>query len=176
MRTNTCMLMVDGANIYATAKKLGYTVDYDKLRIHYEQDFDTVFLRYYTATVDTTEHQSIRPMLDFLEYHEWTVITKSVKDFVDADTGVTKRKGNMDCELVVDALEFSPYISHLVLFTGDGDFRAMVEAMQRRGVHVTVVSSIQTRPAMVADELRRQANKFVDLSDILKFAGRQARG
>ena len=77
--------------------------------------------------------------------------------------GRRKVKGNMDIELAVNAMEMAPHIDHMFLFSGDGDFRSLVEAMQRKGVRVSVVSTITTHPPMVADELRRQADEFVDL-------------
>ena len=80
-----------------------------------------------------------------------------------------KIKRNIGVELAVDALENSDRIDHLVLFSGDGDLRALVEAVQRRGVRVTVVSTIRTRPPIVADELRRQADSFLELDDFKGF-------
>jgi len=99
------------------------------------------------------------------------VVTKPTKEFVDS-AGRRKVKGNMDIELAIDALELSPFIDHMVLFSGDGDFRSLVEAMQRRGVRVSVVSTITTQPPMVADELRRQADEFLDLSQLASRIGR----
>src|ERR687894_2427966 len=126
---------------------------------------------YYTALVEDQEYSSIRPLIDWLDYNGYRVVTKPTKEFVDS-AGRRKVKGNMDIELAIDALELSPYIDHMVLFSGDGDFRSLVEAMQRRGVRVSVVSTVTTQPPMVADELRRQADEFVDLAHLASRIGR----
>jgi len=63
-------------------------------------------------------------------------------------------------------MEMAQYLDHVVLFSGDGDFRRLVEAVQRKGVRVTVVSTVRSQPPMVADELRRQADLFVELEDL----------
>ena len=81
-------------------------------------------------------------------------------------SGRRKVKGNMDIELAVDAMELAGHVDQIVLFSGDGDFRPLVEAVQRRGVRVTVVSTISSQPPMVADELRRQADAFIDLVEL----------
>ena len=72
----------------------------------------------------------------------------------------------MDIELAIDVMEMAQYLDHIVLFSGDGDFRRLVEAVQRKGVRVTVVSTIRSQPPMIADELRRQADMFIELQDL----------
>ena len=126
---------------------------------------------YYTAVIEDQEYSSIRPLIDWLDYNGYTVVTKATKEFVD-QTGRRKVKGNMDIELAVDAMELAPHIDQMVLFSGDGDFRSLVEAVQRRGVRVIVVSTISTQPPMVADELRRQADQFVDIVELQSKVGR----
>ena len=126
---------------------------------------------YYTALVEDQEYSSIRPLIDWLDYNGFSVVTKPTKEFIDA-LGRRKVKGNMDIELAVDAMEMAEHLDHMVLFSGDGDFRSLVEAMQRRGVRVSVVSTISTQPPMVADELRRQADEFVDLAHLIPKIGR----
>ena len=120
---------------------------------------------YYTAVIEDQEFSSIRPLVDWLDYNGYTVVTKSTKEFVDA-SGRRKVKGNMDIELAVDAMELASHIDQMVLFSGDGDFRSLVAAMQRRGVRVMVVSTMSSQPPMVADELRRQADVFIDLVEL----------
>ena len=110
-------------------------------------------------------------MIDWLDYNGYTVVTKATKEFVD-QSGRRKVKGNMDIELAVNAMDIAPHIDHMVLFSGDGDFRSLVEAVQRRGVRVTVVSTISTQPPMVADELRRQADIFLDIVELQPKIGR----
>ncbi len=164
-------LFIDGANLYATSKTLGFDIDYRKMLKEYQGRGYLVRAFYYTALIEDQEYSSIRPLIDWLDYNGYTVVTKPTKEFVDS-TGRRKVKGNMDIELAVDAMELADHIDHMVLFSGDGDFRSLVEAMQRRGVRVSVVSTIQTQPPMVADELRRQADEFIDLATMQSKIGR----
>jgi uncharacterized LabA/DUF88 family protein len=99
------------------------------------------------------------------------MVTKPTKEFTDA-SGRRKIKGNMDIELSVDAMRLAESLDHIVLFSGDGDFRSLVAALQQMGKRVSVVSTLQTQPPMVADELRRQADMFVDLADLEQLIGR----
>ena len=151
-------LFIDGANLYATAKSLGFDIDYKRLLREFQSRGYLVRAFYYTAVIEDQEYSSIRPLIDWLDYNGYTVVTKATKEFVD-QTGRRKVKGNMDIELAVDAMEIAPHIDQMVLFSGDGDFTKLVEAVQRRGVRVIVVSTISTQPPMVADELRRQADR-----------------
>lgn len=164
-------LFIDGANLYATAKTLGFDVDYKRLLKEFQSRGRLVRAFYYTALVEDQEYSSIRPLIDWLDYNGFSVVTKPAKEFVDS-AGRRKIKGNMDIELAVDAMEMSSHIDHMILFSGDGDFRSLVEAVQRRGVRVTVVSTNATQPAMVADDLRRQADEFIDLLHLAARVGR----
>jgi uncharacterized LabA/DUF88 family protein len=164
-------LFIDGANLYATAKTLGFDIDYRRLLAEYKSQGSLLRAFYFTALIEDQEYSSIRPLVDWLDYNGYHVITKPTKEFVDA-TGRRKIKGNMDIELAIAALDIAEHIDHMVLFSGDGDFRSLVESMQRRGVRVTVVSTTSTQPPMVADELRRQADEFVDLAHLQKLIGR----
>jgi len=167
-------LFIDGANLYATAKSLGFDIDYKRLLKEFQGKGTLLRAFYYTALIEDQEYSSIRPLIDWLDYNGYRVVTKPTKEFTDAG-GRRKVKGNMDIELAIDALELAPYIDHMVLFSGDGDFRSLVEAMQRRGVHVSVVSTISSNPPMVADELRRQADEFIDIVSISNRVGREQR-
>lgn len=164
-------LFIDGANLYASAKSLGFDIDYKRLLKEFQGKGRLIRAFYYTALVDDQEYSSIRPLVDWLDYNGYSVVTKPTKEFVDS-TGRRKIKGNMDIELAVTAMEMAPYIDHMVLFSGDGDFRSLVESVQRKGVRVSVVSTVSTQPAMVADELRRQADEFVDLVSLMPRIGR----
>ncbi|WP_066918076.1 MULTISPECIES: LabA-like NYN domain-containing protein [Methylobacterium] len=164
-------LFIDGANLYATTKALGFDIDYKRLLKEFQSRDNLIRAFYYTAMVEDQEYSSIRPLIDWLDYNGYRVVTKPAREFTDS-MGRRRFKGNMDIELAIDALELSPHIDHMVLFSGDGDFRSLVEAMQRRGVRVTVISTIQTQPAMIADELRRQADEFVDLASLMPKIGR----
>ncbi|MCP4384873.1 MAG: NYN domain-containing protein [Hyphomicrobiales bacterium] len=164
-------LFIDGANLYATAKSLGFDVDYRRLLLEFQKKGYLLRAYYYTAMAEDQEYSSIRPLIDWLDYNGYTVVTKPTKEFVDA-SGRRKIKGNMDIELAVNAMEMAESVDHLVLFSGDGDFRSVVEAIQRKGRKVTVVSTLSTQPPMIADELRRQADHFVDLANLQKQLGR----
>jgi uncharacterized LabA/DUF88 family protein len=163
--SNTIALFIDGANLYATAKALGFDIDYRRLLTEFQSRGMLVRASYYTATFEDQEYSSIRPLIDWLDYNGYTVVTKMAKEFLDA-SGRRKLKGNMDIELAVDAMELAGHIDQMILFSGDGDFRSLVAAVQRRGVRVTVVSTIATQPPMIADELRRQADVFTDLREL----------
>lgn len=158
-------LMIDGPNAHATARSLQLDLDYKLLLKKFQERGTLVRAFYYTAVIEDQEYSSVRPLLDWLDYNGYTVVTKSAKEFTD-DLGRRKIKGNMAVELAVDAMELAPQIDELILFSGDGDFRSLVEAVQRRGVRVRVVSTLKCHPAMIADELRRQADIFEDLDDM----------
>jgi len=171
LQTEKIALFIDGANLYATAKALGFDIDYKRLLREFQARGYLLRAFYYTAVIEDQEYSSIRPLIDWLDYNGYTVVTKATKEFVD-QTGRRKVKGNMDIELAVDAMEIAEHIDQMVLFSGDGDFRSLVEAMQRRGVRVIVVSTISTQPPMVADELRRQADQFIDIIELQPKIGR----
>ena len=158
-------LFIDGANLYATAKALGFDIDYKKLLALFRTKGHMVRALYYTALAEDQEYSSIRPLVDWLDYNGYTMVTKPTKEFTDA-SGRRKIKGNMDIELAIDVMEMAEHLDHIVIFSGDGDFRRLVEAVQRRGVRVSVVSTVKSQPPMVADELRREADTFIELQDI----------
>ncbi len=158
-------LFIDGPNLYATAKTLGFDIDYKRMLKEFQSSGALLRAFYYTAVIEDQEFSSIRPLIDWLDYNGYTVVTKATKEFIDA-SGRRKVKGNMDVELAVDAMELAGHIDQMVLFSGDGDFRSLVEAVQRRGVRVTVISTISSQPPMIADELRRQADVFIDLVEL----------
>ncbi len=164
-------LFIDGANLYATAKALNFDIDYKKLLLEFQGKGYLLRAYYYTALADEQEYSSIRPLIDWLDYNGYTVVTKPTKEFVDA-TGRRKIKGNMDIELAIQMMEMAEHIEHLVLFSGDGDFRSLVEAVQRKGRKVTVISTMATQPPMIADELRRQADHFIDIVTMQGKVGR----
>lgn len=158
-------LFIDGSNLYSSARNLGFDIDYKKLRALFSSKGQLVRAFYYTALIDDQDYSPLRPLVDWLDYNGYTLVTKSAKEFTDAE-GRRRIKGNMDIELAIDVLEMAERLDHVVLFSGDGDFRRLVEAVQRRGVRVTVVSTTRTSPPMVADELRRQCDHFIELRDL----------
>ncbi|QQO20613.1 NYN domain-containing protein [Bradyrhizobium diazoefficiens] len=164
-------LFIDGANLHATSKTLGFDIDYKRLLSEFQSRGPLLRASYYTAIIEDQEFSSLRPLLDWLDYNGYTVVTKATKEFVDS-FGRRKVKGNMEIELAVDAMSLAGQMDEMVLFSGDGDFRSLVEAVQRRGVRVTVVSTIASQPPMIADELRRQADVFIDLVELRSKVGR----
>jgi uncharacterized LabA/DUF88 family protein len=158
-------MFIDGANLYAAARALGFDVDYKRLLEVFTAKGRLVRAFYYTALIEDQEYSPIRPLVDWLDYNGYTMVTKPIKEFTDA-SGRRKVKGNMDIELAIDVMEMAEHVDHILLFSGDGDFRRLVEAVQRKGVRVTVVSTVRSQPPMVADELRRQADTFMELQDL----------
>lgn len=160
-------IFIDGSNLFATAKTLNLDIDYSRLRRYFADQSRLLRANYYTALIEDAEYSPLRPLVDWLDYNGYTMITKPTKEFTD-DQGEKKIKGNMDMELAIDMMGMADHVDHMVLFSGDGDFRRLVEAVQRKGVRVSVVSSTKTRPPMIADELRRQADSFIEISDMSK--------
>ncbi len=158
-------LFIDGANLHATAKALGFDIDYRRLLALFAAKGQLLRAYYYTALMEDQEYSPLRPLVDWLDYNGFTVVTKPAKEVTD-QTGRRKIKGNMDLELAVDMLEMAAHINHAVLLSGDGDFKPVVAAVQRKGAWVTVVSTTRSQPPMISDDLRRQADNFVDIADL----------
>ncbi len=167
-------IFIDGSNLYAAARSLGFDIDYKLLRQEFMRRGKLVRAFYYTALLETEDYSPIRPLIDWLHYNGYTLVTKPAREYTDA-LGRRKVRGNMDIELAVDAMELAPRMDHAVLFSGDGDFRPLVESLQRQGVRVSVVSTIRTSPPMIADELRRQADNFIELDELREVIGRPPR-
>lgn len=165
-------IFIDGSNLYATAKSLNFDIDYGRLRRYFAEKSRLVRANYYTALIEDVEYSPLRPLVDWLDYNGFTMITKPTKEFTD-ERGDKRIKGNMDMELAIDMMGMAEHVDHMVLFSGDGDFRRLVEAVQRRGVRVSVVSSTKTNPSMIADELRRQADSFIEIANMEEAFGRQ---
>lgn len=164
-------LFIDGSNLYAAAKSLDFDIDYRKLLAWGASTGRLVRAFYYTALIEDADYSPIRPLVDWLDYNGYTMVTKPTKEFIDSQ-GRRKIKGNMDIELAIDVMEMADNLDHIILFSGDGDFRRLLESVQRKGVRVTIVSTIQSNPPMVADELRRQADYFLDLESLRDVIGR----
>lgn len=167
-------LFIDGANLYSTARGLGFDIDYRKLLEKFRKMGRLIRAQYYTALVEDQDYSPIRPLVDWLDYNGFTLVTKPAREYVDS-TGRRRFKGDMDVEIAVDMLQAADHLDHMVLFSGDGDFRSLVAAIQRKGVRVTVVSTIRSQPPMAADDLRRQADQFLDLYDLIQEIGRPPR-
>jgi uncharacterized LabA/DUF88 family protein len=158
-------LFIDGANLYATAKALGFDIDYRRMLKEFEGRGYLIRAFYYTTLVENDEYSSIRPLVDWLDYNGYTVVTKAAREFTDA-VGRRRIKGNMDIELTIDALNISSKVDQIYIMSGDGDFRPLVEELQRRGVRVSIVSTVASQPPMVSDELRRQCDEFIDIASL----------
>ena len=166
-------LFIDGANLYSASRNLGFDVDYRSLLQYFRRQTNVLRAYYYAAVLETEEYSPLKPLTDWLAYIGYTLVIKPAREFTDA-AGRRRVKGNMDIELAIDMLELADKIEHAVLFSGDSDFRRLVEAVQRRGVRVSVISSMRTTPPMAADDLRRQADQFIELAEIApEFTRRQ---
>ena len=169
--TDRLALFIDGANLYSSAKGLGFDIDYKKLLEEFRKRGVLIRAYYYTALVEDQDYSPIRPLVDWLDYNGFTLVTKSAREYTDSQ-GRKRWRGDMDIEIAVDMLEIADKADHVVLFSGDGDFRRLVEAVQRKGLRVSVVSTIKSSPPMVADELRRQADDFIELSELAPLIAR----
>ncbi len=166
-------LFIDGANLYAATRSLSFDIDYRRLLDYFSSKTNLLRAYYYSALLETEEYSPLKPLTDWLAYNGYSLVTKPAKEFTDA-RGLRRIKGNMDIELAIDMLELAPSLDHAILFSGDSDFRRLVEAVQRKGVRVSVISTVKTSPPMIADELRRQADQFVELADIATEFTRKA--
>ena len=158
-------LFIDGSNLYSTIKSLNIKIDYKLLLNYFSSRGNLVRALYYTAIIESEPNSPVKSLANWLEYNGFTVITKPVKTFIDGN-GRTKLKGNLDIELAMDAIRLADYLDHIVIFSGDSDFKSLLEAIQNKGVKTTVVSTMQSQPPMIGDELRRQADRFIDINDI----------
>ena len=165
--TDRVALFIDGSNLYSASRNLGFEIDYRAMLSFFRKKANVVRAYYYSAILESEEFTPLKPLTDWLSYNGYMLVTKPAKEFVDAQ-GRRRVKGNMDIEIAVDMMELADRVDHMVLFSGDGDFRKLIEAIQRKGVKVTVVSSIKTSPPMIGDELRRQTDDFMDLADICR--------
>ena len=172
--TDRLALFIDGANLYSASKGLGFDIDYKKLLAEFRTRGVLVRAYYYTALVEDQDYSPIRPLVDWLDYNGFSLVTKSAREYTDSQ-GRKRWRGDMDIEIACDMLEMAGHVDHVVLFSGDGDFRRLVESVQRQGVRVTVVSTMKSQPPMASDDLRRQADAFVDLADLSSIIGRPAR-
>ena len=167
-------LFIDGANLHGTAKALDFDIDYKKLLDLFRGKGRLQRASYYTALVENDDYSPLRPLIDWLDYNGFTVVTKPAKSYVDRD-GRHRTKGNMDIEIALDMVNAAAHLDHVLLFSGDGDFAAALHELRRRGVRTTVVSTLESKPPMLADELRRAADAVIDLADLEAMVGRPRR-
>jgi uncharacterized LabA/DUF88 family protein len=169
--TGRIALFIDGVNLHHTARNLGFEIDYKRLLSEFER-IGSIVRPYFYTSLREGEVSGVRQLIDWLDFNGFAVRTKSIKDY--ENEGKRSRR-SIGVDLAVDMIEIAPRVDDIFLFSGDGDFRALVEAIQRLGVRVTVVSSLQTTPAMASDELRRQADAFLELATLRKSIERQVR-
>jgi uncharacterized LabA/DUF88 family protein len=165
-------LFLDGAHLHGVARNLGFEVDYKNLLGVFRRQARILRASYYTALLDTDDYSPLRPLVDWLGYNGYHVVTKPAREYTDA-AGRRRVRGDIGIELAVDVMTLAPRLDHAIIFAGDGDLRRLVEATQQLGVRVSVVSTIRTSPGMIADELRRQADQFIDLADLANEVARR---
>ncbi|MEZ8006052.1 MAG: NYN domain-containing protein [Amylibacter sp.] len=164
-------LFIDGSNLHASLKAINLDIDYKLLKKEFMRRGKLLRAYYYTALLEDDENSPLRPLVDWLSYNGFTLVTKSAKEYTDS-LGRRKVKGNMDIELAVNVMELAPHLDHIVIFSGDGDFCSLVESIQRQGVRVSIVSTTRSQPSMISDDLRRQADNFIELEDLRSIIGR----
>jgi uncharacterized LabA/DUF88 family protein len=172
--TDRLALFIDGPNLHAAAKALGFDIDFKRLLEEFRKRGLLTRAYYYTTLVEDQDYSPVRPLVDWLDYNGFTVVTKLAKEYVDRE-GRKRWRGDMHVELAVDMMELAPRIDHIVLFSGESDFAPLVAAVQRQGVRVTLVSTLKSQPPMVGDEIRRKTDIFVELADLADIIGRSAR-
>ncbi len=175
--TEKTALFIDGANLYKAARVLGFDIDYKQLLSIAKDETMLVRAFYFTSIQEEKDqdYSPLRPLIDWLDYNGYTMITKISREFVDGQ-GKKRYRGSTDIELAVEILTLAEHLDHIILFSGNGDFRRVIEAAQAKGTRVTVVSSIKTNPPMIADEIRRQADNFIDLVNLEGTIGRASGG
>ena len=168
-------LFIDGANLFSTTKALDFDIDFKRLLDEFRKRGKLIRANYYTALLEHEDYNPLRPLVDWLDYNGFSVITKPAREFTD-DSGRRRIKGDMDIELAIDMVEAASYLDHIILFSGDGDFRRAIQAAQSRGARGSVVSSLKPQPSMVSDDLRRAADTFIELADLEGMIGRNGGG
>jgi uncharacterized LabA/DUF88 family protein len=172
--TDKLALFIDGPNLYSAARGLNIDMDYRKLLDEFKKRGVLIRAYYYTAIAEDEDYSPIRPLVDWLDYNGFTLVTKPARAYTDAQ-GRKRWRGDMKVEMAVDMLAMADHADHLVLFSGDGDFCRLTEAVQAKGVRLTVVSTVKSQPPLASDDLRRQADDFIDLDDLANLVGRPKR-
>lgn len=167
-------LFIDGSNLYSAARGLGLEIDFRKLLDEFRKRGRLLRANYYTTILDTDEHNPIKPLVDWLAYNGFNTVVKNAREYTDRE-GRKRVRGNMDVELATDMLTAADYLDHIILFSGNSDFRRVVEAIKAKGVRVTVISTVKSQPQMIGDELRREADVFIDLDELGDLVARPRR-
>lgn len=167
-------VFIDGTNLYSAARGLGLEIDFRKLNQEFRKRGRLLRINYYTTIIETDEHNPLKPLVDWLSYNGFNTVVKPAREYTDRE-GRRRFRGSMDLEIATDMLQSSDTIDHAVLFAGNGDFRRVVEAVKAKGVRVTVISSVKSQPQVIADELRREADAFIDLEEMAELIARPRR-
>ncbi|PZX45933.1 uncharacterized LabA/DUF88 family protein [Roseinatronobacter thiooxidans] len=167
-------LFIDGVNLYGTSRNLGFDIDYKRLRAEFARRGRLLRASYYTSITEIEEFTPVRPLIDWLSYNGYNMVTKTAKEYTDSK-GRRKIKGNISIEIAVDAMELAPRLDHAVLFSGDGDYQPLVKSLQKQGVRVSVVSTVRGPNPMIGDDLRRQADNFIELDELREVLGQPMR-
>ena len=158
-------LFIDGTSLYASTKSLGFDIDYSRLLDHFKTSARLVRAFYYTTIYEGQDYNPVRPLADWLDYNGYTLVAKYAREFTDSQ-GRKRTKHSVTVDIAVDMMEIAPHIDHAVLFSGDGDFKRLVDAVQRKGVQTTVISTAHSHSPMISDELRRKVDHFIDLETL----------
>lgn len=154
------LALIDGSNLYESARAIGLQVDYKRLLELLNEDGLLLRAFYFTALRDKSIHSPVRKTVDWLRHNGYVCVTKETKEYTDAETGRVKVKGNVDVDIATYAFINAQSVDEIYLFSGDGDFAIMVKELQNRyALKVKVVSSM----GLVSTELRAQADKFISL-------------
>lgn len=167
-------MLIDGPSIYQICRSLDVEIDYQALRSIFADAGYLVQARYYTTILNDQLYSPLRPLIDWLSYNGFIVVTRTMKAGQDSEQ-CRRLDHGIVVALAVDAIEISSRLDHVILFTGNGDFLRLVQLLQRRTVRTTVVGTVNGPSSMSSDELRRQADTFVDLRALVPFVGRGPR-
>lgn len=175
------LVLIDGSNLYESARATGIRIDYKRLLALMNEDGTLLRSYYFTALRDKSIQAPLRATVDWLSHNGYVCVTKATKEWdepvtrfneqgVQVTEMVRKIKGNVDVDIVTYAFKCAHLVQEIYLFSGDGDFTIMVKELQERyALKVFVVSSI----GLVSTELRRQADKFIDLSNLRSDIGKE---
>ena len=166
-------LFVDGQNFYVTQKVLSFEVDYKQLLTLFRSRAHLIRAYYYTTLNEDLEFVSIKPLVDWLGYNGYSVVTKPARFFVDS-SGQKRARTSSLIDIAVEAMRIADSVDHIVLMTGDGELCSLVSALQDRGKRVMVISTLESSSGLVSDDLRRRADQFVDLASLQPLIGRRS--
>ncbi len=153
-------IFIDGENIHYSAKHLNMRLDYLKLCSKLAGNRRLVRSYFYTAVSNQSEGKI--DFINFLKLNGFSVITREIKSFNDGDHSTRNVRGSLDMEMAIDALEMSNKLDTVILCTGDGDFKPLVTALGRKGVHVEVCALRE----MTSTELIATADVYTDLASL----------